>query len=227
MLSKRQEKTALMIFSADGKTHWTIFDEWKEIGLGFPFPAPLKWCQDGRHFYFTHRVSPDGCSAFAFLTNLQRADLEDGTVEELIPHAAVSLALAPDESKVAYVGYGNRGLVHKDFMTADERETRIDPGKDFNAGNIVWSPDGRSLALTLAINPCTGGGYGVSETVWSESTTILWVDAETLQQKILIEEDARLFITVEWNELNKIVITDGEENSIWHLDVNTGEITRP
>jgi hypothetical protein len=78
----------------------------------------------------------------------------------------------------------------------------------------------------LAINPCTGE-YGRSKTVWAESTTILLVDAQTLQQKVLVDEDPRLYITWEWNELNKIVVTDGEENSTWHLDVNTGEITRP
>jgi hypothetical protein len=49
----QQAYVRLMIFSADGKTHWTVTDEWQEIGLGFPIPAPLKWSQDGKYFYFT------------------------------------------------------------------------------------------------------------------------------------------------------------------------------
>jgi hypothetical protein len=82
------------------------------------------------------------------------------------------------------------------------------------------------LAFSLAINPCTGE-YGVSKTVWAESTSILWVDANTLQQEVLVEEDPRRFITWEWNEAEQITITDGVENSLWQLDVNTREITRP
>jgi dipeptidyl aminopeptidase/acylaminoacyl peptidase len=218
--------TRLMIFSTDGKTHWTIIDRWEEMGLGFPVPMPLKWSQDGKHFYFTHHVIPDGCSAFALQTNLQRVNLEDGTVNDLLPDPALALALSPDDSQVAYFfGSQDRELVLRNLVTGEEREAKIDPGKDFNVGNILWSPDGKSLALTLAINPCTGE-YGVSKTVLAESTTILSVDAKTLQQKVLIEEDQRLFITWEWNRPGKITITDGEHNSVWYLNVNTGEITR-
>jgi hypothetical protein len=215
----------LIIFSADGKTHWAIIDKWEELGLGFPIPAPLKWSLDGKHFYFTHRVTPDGCSAFVFLTDLQQVRLEDGKVNELLPQSALDLALAPDESRVAYIGSGKQVLVLRDLATGEERETKIGTGKEFDAGNILWSPDGNSLALTLAINPCTGP-YGVSKTVWAESTTILWVDAQTLQQKVLVKEDPRLFVTTAWNEPQKITITDGDENGVWYLDVNTREITR-
>jgi hypothetical protein len=221
----QQAYVRFMIFSVDGKTHWTIIDKWQEMGLGFPMPEPLSWSQDHKHFYFSHRLIPDGCSAFPFLTDLQRVNLADGTVTELLPQSAVALALAPAESQVAYIGYGERGLVLRDLVTGEERETKIDPGKDFNVGNILWSPEGNALALTLAINPCTGV-YGVSKTVWAESTTILWVDAKTLQQKVLLKEDSRLFITQEWNDPGKITITDGAENSLWSLNVDTGEIAR-
>lgn len=193
--------------------------------MGFPTPAPLKWSRDGKHFYFTHRVTPDGYSAFSFLTDLLRVNLGDGTMDDLLRDSVVTLALSPDDSQVAYFFGGERRLVLRDLVTGEERETKIDPGKDFNAGNILWSPDGTAVALTLAINPCTGG-YGVSKTVWAESTTILWVDAQTLQQKVLVKEDPRWFITWEWNEPQKITIVDGVEDSIWQLDVNTGEITR-
>jgi WD40 repeat protein len=153
--------------------------------------------------------------------------LQNGSVEDLLPDPALALALSPDDSQLAYFyGSSERGLVVRDLATGEERETKIDPGKDFDVGKILWSPDRESLALTLAINPCTGD-YGLSKTVWAESTTILWIHAKTLQQKVLVDEDPRWFVTLEWNEASKIVITDGEENSLWHLDVNSGEITRP
>jgi hypothetical protein len=215
----------LALFRADGKTHWTVIDQWQEVGVGFPMPEPLRWSLDRAHFYFTHRVNPGGCSVFPLLTDLQEVNLTDGTVTELLTQSATTLALAPNESLLAYVGYGERDLVVKNLITQEERKSKINPGKEFNAGNILWSPDGSALILTLAINPCKGE-YGLSKTVWAESTTILWVNAETLQQKVLVSEDPRLFITLEWNNPEKITLVDGEENSLWFLDVNTGEITR-
>ena len=222
--TKQLAYVRLLIFSADGKTLWKIIDERQEIGLGFPYPAPLKWSQDGKHFYFSHRVVPDGCSVFETLSDLQRVNLQNGGVEELLPHAGLGLAMSPDESKVAYLAYGDRGLVIRDLSTTEERDIWIDLGEDLQAGNIVWSPSSEYLALTLAIHPCSGN-YP-SKTVWAESTSILLLNIETLDQKVLIQEGLRLFVTVAWNEPNKIVIKDGEENSLWYLNVNSGEITR-
>ena len=225
----QQAYVRLMIFDVDGKAQRTIIDQWQEMDLGFPMPMPLKWSQDGKHFYFTHRVYPDGCSAFPFLTDLQQVNLENGGMKDLLPDQAVDVALSPDDTKVVYsyfFGQPEMGLAVRDLVTGDEEETTVNPGKEFHAGNIVWSREGDAFVVTLAIHPCTGE-YGVSKTVWAESTTLLWVDAETFEQKILIQEDPRLFVTVEWNEPNKIVITDGLENSVWHLDVESGEITRP
>jgi hypothetical protein len=225
----QQAYVRLMIFSTDGNIHWTVIDRWEELGLGFPVPAPLQWSNDGRYFYFTYRVTPDGCSVFTYLTDLLRVNLESGSVEDLLPGSSNALAISPDDSQIAYSYFSGQpamGLVSRNLITGEQQETKLDPGKEFNAGNIVWSPDGESFALTLAIQPCAGE-HSLSQTVWAESTTILAVDATTLEQKTLIQEDSRLFITLEWNEPNKIGIADGEEGSLWHLDVNTGEITRP
>lgn len=35
------------------------------------------------------------------------------------------IALAPDEGKLAYVGYGGRGLVVRDLATGEEREAGL------------------------------------------------------------------------------------------------------
>ena len=228
-ISDQPAYVRLMIFGIDPNVRWTIIEEWREIGLGFPIPAPLKWSNDGNYFYFTYRVNPDGCPVFTYLTDLLRVNLETGAVEDLQSGSSIALAISPNDSQAAYFyfdGQPEMGLRIRNLITGEEQETKINPGKEFNAGNIVWSPDGQSFALTLAIQPCAGE-HGLSKTVWAESTTILQVDATTLEQKTLVQEDPRLFVTVEWAEPNKIIITDGAENSLWHVDVNTGEITRP
>ena len=228
-ISDQPAYVRLMIFGIDPNVRWTIIEEWREIGLGFPIPAPLKWSNDGNYFYFTYRVNPDGCPVFTYLTDLLRVNLETGAVEDLQSGSSIALAISPNDSQAAYFyfdGQPEMGLRIRNLITGEEQETKINPGKEFNAGNIVWSPDGQSFALTLAIQPCAGE-HGLSKTVWAEATTILLVDATTLEQKTLVQEDPRLFVTVEWAEPNKILITDGAENSLWHVDVNTGEITRP
>jgi WD40 repeat protein len=214
----------LLIFSADGKTLWKVIDEQQEIGLGFPYPAPLKWSQDGKYFYFSHRVVPDGCSVFETLSDLQRVSLQDSNVEQLLPHAGLGLAMSRDESKVAYFAYGDRGLVLRDLATGKERDFWIDPSQDLQGGNLIWSPDNELLAFTVASHLCSGDRD--SKTVWAESTSIVVLNTQTLEQRVLVQEDPRLFITLEWDEPNRIVITDGAENSLWHLNADSGEITR-
>jgi hypothetical protein len=146
----------LTIFREDATAHWRVIDGWQEIGLGFPRPVPLRWSHDGRYFYFSHFVIPDGCSVFDDLSDVQRVDLRDGSIAELLPLSAMGLALAPDETRVAYVGYGDRGLILKDLAAGSEKEIKIDPGRNYEAGNLLWSPDGKSLALTLATVPVRG-----------------------------------------------------------------------
>jgi hypothetical protein len=214
----------LTIFRSDAKMRWSIIDGWQEIGLGFPRPVPLRWSHDGRYFYFSHFVIPDGCSVFDDLSDVQRVDLRDGSIAELLPLSAMGLALAPDETRVAYVGYGDRGLILKDLAAGSEEEIKIDPGGNYEAGNLLWSPDGKSLALTLATSPCEGSRE-VSKNIWARSTSILLVNATTLEQRILVKEDSRLFIGVEWTEPGRITLK-ASDDSLWYLDVNTGELIK-
>jgi hypothetical protein len=70
------------------------------------------------------------------------------------------------------------------------------------------------------------GDAVASRTVQAQSTSILLVDAKTLQQKVLIKEDPRLFVTWQWREPERITLMDGREIALWYLNVNTGETTR-
>ena len=213
----------LVVSRVDGETVWTVIDEFQETGLGFPMPEPHRWSQDGKSFYFTHRVVPDGCSVFAYRVDLYRVDLEDGTVDELLPPYVQTLALSPDESQIAFIGFGERGLALKNLATGEERETGIDPGKSFNAGHLLWSPDGKAFAFTLAIDPCSGT-FDEGRSFWAESTSILWMDAETLGRRTLLEEDPRLLVIHEWKENDVVTLMGEDENDLWEMDVETGEI---
>jgi hypothetical protein len=137
-------------------------------------------------------------------------------VKEIVPSSGLWLSLSPGEKTLAYIGYRDRGLVVRDLATGVERETGLDPGEDYAAGHIVWSPDGATLVLTLAIHPCSFG--------WAESVSVVLVEVATLKQTTLIHEDKRLFTTAEWPALDSVLLEDDDGN-FWWMDLETGQIT--
>jgi hypothetical protein len=208
--------TQLKVKKTDGAIDWTVVDEWSRFGLGYTTPQPFQWSQDGRYLYFTNKPVPDGCGIFVNGSDLHRIDLSDGSVTEIVPSSGLWLSLSPDETTLAYIGYGGRGLVLRNLATGVERGARLDPGQDYAAGHIVWSPDGAALVLTLAIRPCSSG--------WAESVSVMLVEVATLEQTMLIHEDKRLFTTVEWPTLDRILLKD-EDGNFWWMDLETRQIT--
>ncbi len=216
--SQNQYYTHLSVSHTAEELVWIIEDAWQEWGLGYTIPHPLHWSRDGYHLYFTHRPVPDGCSVFVNGQDLYEFDLRRGSARELAPPVGFWLALSPDETQLAYIGFRNRGLVVRDLASAVERESVLDPGDSYQAGHIIWSPDGAGLVLTLALRPCT--------TDWADATSIMYVNTTTLEQTILIHEDNRLFITMAWASENQVLLHDKAGDS-WLLDVITGQLSSP
>lgn len=211
--------TRLTVAQLDRSQEWTVVDRWSELALGYTTPQPLQWSSDESHFYFTNRPVPDGCAVFVNGSDLQRVDLSDGSVTEIVPPVGLWLSLSPDERQLAYVGYGDRGLVVRDLSTGRERQTQIEAVQetvDAHIGHIVWSPDGEALVLTVAIDACGPPGERVH--------TIVRIDAETLSQTTLITEDERLFTSEAWSERGRVSLRD-PDGKRWWLDPRTGELT--
>lgn len=209
--------TQLKVSKADETLEWVVVDEWLEWGLGYTIPQPLQWSRDGRYLYFTNQPVPDGCAVFVNGSDLHRVDLSNGSVRELVPSVGLWLSLSRDETMLAYIGYGDRGLVIRDLATGAERETKLDPGQRYQAGHVIWSPDGTALMLTLALQPCL--------TDWADSTSIVRVETTSLEQTTLIREDKRRFITVEWSTVDKVLLRDGG-GDYWLMDATTGQVTK-
>jgi len=201
----------------DGNVEWRVIDERSEQALGQTTPRPFAWSQDGRYLYFTNFGIPDGCPGFVNGSDLHRVDLSDGSVTEVVPGVGFWLALAPDESKLAYAGYGGRGLVVRELATGEEREVTLDSDVEgAKLGHIVWSPDGTELMLTAGFNLC-----GPPE---KRTYSILRVNMSEGSHSTLIDQDSRLFITQAWHAPGYILLTDKDEHR-WEMDVGTGEVT--
>lgn len=209
-------QTQLEVVNTAGIVKWTLVDQTLNYGLGYTTPHPFYWSADGRYLYFTNLAVSDGCSLFHNGSDLYRADLSTGQVTEIVPPWVWWVSLAPDEQTAAYIRWnGERlDLVVRDIVTGDERKTRLE-AKYTQAGNILWSPDGQALVLTLAANPCDPAR-------WIQS--IARVDVATLSPTILIRDDKRLLTTTEWPEANKVLLTDKDGN-IWTMEATTGDLT--
>jgi Tol biopolymer transport system component len=215
----------LVLQNTEGGIRWTVMEMWRETGLGYTIPQPVKWSQNGRFFYFTNVPVVDGCKALTPNgSDLQRVDLGTGKVIEVLPPTAFWVSISPDETWVAYIKQRYLSLGLRNLNTGEENEVKFDPGKEFDAGNIVWSPEGDMLALTLAIQPCTGGYPGSG--VYSKSTSILIINTSTLEVRTVVEEDDRRLVTSAWNEVGQVELKDPEGNP-WILNVRTGQISQP
>lgn len=209
--------TRLILQSIDGKKLWTIVDEWEEVGLGMGTLRPVHWSSDGRNFYYTNVYVPDGCGGGPFNNgwDLHKVDLDTGAVSEVISKIDRWLAVSPDGTTVAYM-WG--GVVLYDLASGQERKVSIDIGKEYT-GKIVWSPDNKLLAVTLAIAVC--------DTLESaESTSILLVDVASLEVQTVLSEDKRYLVAEEWLDTAQIVLKDLQGNK-WILNTKSGEIIQP
>ena len=210
--------TQLKVTSIDKTVEWTVVDEWSPWGLGYTTPQPFHWSKDGQYLYFTNRPVPDGCPGFVNGSDLGRVDLSDGSVTEIVPAVGLWLALSPDESRLAYVGYGGRGLIVRDLTTGEEHEIGLDRGAEgADLGHIVWAPDGTELMLTARFNSC-----GPPE---ERIHSIIRVDPSSGPYTTPVDSDRRLFVTEAWHAPGHVLLTDKDERH-WELDVRTGDVTR-
>ncbi|MCC7161199.1 MAG: hypothetical protein IT331_01790 [Anaerolineae bacterium] len=208
--------TRMVVDEVEGPRNWTVLDRWSNWGLGYTVPEPFHWSKDGTALYYTNVPVPDGCPVFVNGSDLVRLDLTAGHTEQVVPSVGLWLSLAPDEKTLAYIGYGGRGLVIRDAK-GNERELPLDYGSEpYQAGKILWSPDQKTLVYTVARRPCAGD--------WAKSTSLIRVDAATLEQTVLVREDTRLLTTVEWETPGRVLLSDNDGRR-WWMDAQTGEMT--
>jgi Tol biopolymer transport system component len=206
--------TQLRVMRLDGSAAWLPVDEWAPWGLGYTTPEAFQWSVDGRSLYYTNRPVPDGCALFVNGWDLWRLDLETGEAEEVVPGTSLWLALSPDEGTLAYV---RDDLVLLDLQSGAERRltlSEVDQAVNKEVGNLVWSPDGSALLLTVAYDACTPD-------TWAQS--ILRVDVDSLTPTLLVDRDPRLLSTLEWPAPNQALLTDRDGDRYW-LDPASGLI---
>ncbi len=210
--------TGLVVRSIDGRKQWTVVDSWSRIGLGMSYLQLFHWSKDGHGLYYTNRVVPDGCGgAFNNGSDLLKVDLQNGTVHEILPPVTgfTWIALSPDEKIVAYTERRTKpGVVLREIATGREHTVLvpIDPTTDHDM-KIIWSPDGKTIAVTVAMGACNRVEDG-------ESTSTLLVNVATLEVTPLLENDTRYRVVHHWPEPNRLLLKD-PQGQWWQLDLVT------
>jgi ABC-type glycerol-3-phosphate transport system substrate-binding protein len=200
----------MSVTSQDDQTTWLVVDEWAPLGAEYTAPFPLAWSRKEQALFWTFTPTPSGCVVFSNASDLHKLDLQTGVSTQLLGPVGQWLALSPDEGRVASVGPG--GLAVFDLATGVKQTVALPEGQ---AGQIVWSPDGRALALTVDNDPCGDPA--------NSSTSILLVDTQSMTVTVLIERDPRRFSTQAWSLLGSVMLAD-HEGTIWQMDPQSGDV---
>ena len=203
----------------NGSTTWQPVAGWRAYGLGYVYPAVYQWSQDSRYLYYTNKIAVDGCAVFLNATDLYRFDVQTGDNIELLPSGLTgNLALSPDETSLAYTSFNGQSIVVtvRDIATGNEQSVVVaDTGPDGQSGNIVWSPDGAQLLLTVAHDPCSP----------NSTHSIIRLNVAGVTAVTLIEKDARQFTIMEWPDPEEATARlKDKEGQTWLLDLDSGDL---
>ncbi|MFQ5420830.1 MAG: hypothetical protein ACE5EY_10775, partial [Anaerolineae bacterium] len=204
----------MVVARADGSQTWTAVDEWRPWGLGYTVPQPVRWSEDGRYFYFANVPVPDGCASLVNGGDLWRLDLISGKVTEIAPYIGLTMALSPDETKLAVDASYGRGFLIHDLEAGNEQPIPLpQPDGRWQISGLQWSPDGRYLLLLQAINPCS------PET----ETAVVHIDVASLTASVILGPDGRQFTLLDWMQGDDVRLQDGN-GDIWRLNPFSGEL---
>ena len=175
--------------------------------------SPYRWSKDSKYLYFNIHVSSDGWYSFSQGVGLQRLDVTNGTVSEILPNVSVAFSLSPKEDKLAYINYAENGiqLILRDMNTNKEKSIFL--GQYSNAGSIVWSPnqDYLVLATTIENDSSNISGY------------VKLIEVDKLTSKTIAENEDWFFDPLVWLNSHTILIRE-RGGYYFYLDTANGEV---
>lgn len=211
---------SLKIFNTDKSVIWTPVD-FTGDGLGHTSPVPEHWSADGRFFYYSELMVPDGCAdVYPAEKEWKRLDLQTGLVDSISLPEGRSHAVSPDDQFLAYTTVGSPVKIVL-VNQSDQSETQIplpvtaSAGQEPEAGGIVWSPDGNSLVLV-------GMSGSLCQSPLPEFS-LLTVNRSDLSVKSIYQGKDYLR-PLRWSPDGKILVSDWNSRSWWIL-ADSGVIT--
>ncbi len=216
----------LSVANFDNTTIWNI----NQTNVGAEaWSIPYRWSQDSKYLYFNIYVAIDGYVPFYQGAGLQRLDVLNGTVSEILSSGYLSdptydiyswnfvpFSLSPDDKQLAYINNSDNEtqLVIRDMKTGKEKSLFF---KGYsNAGSISWSPqqDQLVLAITKGIN-------------WEDTLcSIALVEVDSLTSKTLVKDKDLdwVFDPIMWTNNHTILLKE-RGGPYLYLDITTEELS--
>jgi hypothetical protein len=213
-----QRRVQLVVRRFDGAVVWNAVDEVRPDGLGADTPQPFAWSADGLFLYFSNVVTPDGCAVYVSGGDLWRLDLRNGAVTEILPRISMVMALAPDETRIAYEARGG-DIVVRDLGTDEEMMIDL-PERPGGAalGGLSWSPDGTRLLLVHVFNPCMP--------TMSSALVRIRLEDEPVITSLLESEPGVLYALGRWIDADRVWLSDRNGGQRQVLNVSSGGLER-
>lgn len=213
----------LVVRRTDGSREWSPVD-YNLDGLGYIYPALRAWSPDSRAFYYFNMSTPDGCGDFYPVEDQWTVlDVEDGSLSSWPLPDGRGHTLSPDGQTLIYATTSPPfGLNIQDVRSGAEMFLALPPPPadptELQAGGAVWSPDGASLALSIA--------YGDSCGAEPLSFSVVRIDDPGSPSLTpLIEYSPDLIRLVGWETSERILVRDWNAYS-WWIDAVSGNTTQ-
>ncbi len=172
--------------------------------------SPYRWSQDSRYLYFNVYTSLDGYVLYYQGTGLQRLDVRNGEVSEILPNSISDFSLSPRDDKLAYINHTENGiqLILRDMNTNKEKSMPL--GQYSNAGSILWSPNQDYLILGATIGDDWSNTSGYVELI----------EVATLTSKTIANAkiEGWLFDPLVWLNSHTILIRE-RSGDYFYLDI--------
>jgi hypothetical protein len=214
-------RVRLSIRSTEGDREWNPVD-YTGDGLGYVYPALRHWSADSRYFHYLNKPVPDGCGDFYPIeAEWTVIDVEDGSLSSLSLPEGRGHTASPDGLTLVYQGL-DPPFALRFRNTVDNSEVVLplppSPAEEqvVQAGGAVWSPDGSSLAISLAYGDACGDGP-------LSFAVVRLDDPSKPRLSTLIAQSPKLLHLQQWDPSGRILVTDWDSSS-WWIDSTTGEI---
>lgn len=215
----------LSVANFDDTIIWNINQE--NYGSEAMF-VPYRWSKDSRYLYFNVNGAIDGYVPFYQGMGLQRLDVLNGEVSEILPIGelftvfdltlydwnVVQFSLSPQEDKLAYTKRMENGVLFsiRDLRTSKENSLIFEQYS--NAGKIIWSPNQDFLIIAA-----TSGDK------WSNTLSFLeLIEVETLESKNILKNITPIIDPLTWVNNHTILVQERNSN-YFYFDIMNKELS--
>jgi hypothetical protein len=217
-------RVRLVVRKLDRSVKWIPVDYAQE-GIGYVYPALRYWSLDSRHFYYFNMPVPDGCGDFYPEEDQWVVlDVADGLLSTLPLPQGRGHTISPDGTTMIYAtSLPPFELRFRDILSGAERSLPLPPAhgpeQEIQAGGWAWSPDGSSVALSVAYGNSCGDMTKLSFSV------VRIDDLSNPSMVPLVERNADLIRPIAWDTPDRILVRDWNGYS-WWMDARNGQEAR-